>query len=61
MFGLLRDASVTDHGRTEDGATSTEYGLLVGFIAFAIIFGVTAFGTSVDSWYERLAAVVGTF
>lgn len=43
---------------SEDGATATEYGILVGFLAFAIILGVTAFGVSVDNWYDAMAATV---
>jgi pilus assembly protein Flp/PilA len=45
--------------RREDGATATEYGLMVAFIAFAIIFGVTAFGTALNTFFTNLGATVG--
>ena len=44
--------------RDERGATATEYGLLVGFIAIAIVLAVMAFGTSIADWYIRLAGTV---
>jgi pilus assembly protein Flp/PilA len=44
--------------RDERGATATEYGLLVGFIALAIVIGVTAFGTALDGFFGRLATAV---
>ena len=42
--------------RSERGATATEYGLLVGFIAMAILFGVGAFGTALLDVYNGLVA-----
>jgi pilus assembly protein Flp/PilA len=47
--------------RTEDGATATEYALLVTFIALAIILGVSTFGSSLSAFFTRLGARVGTF
>ena len=47
--------------RSERGATATEYGLLVGFIAFAIITGATALGVNLNDAYDGWAAVVATF
>jgi pilus assembly protein Flp/PilA len=41
--------------KDECGATATEYGVLVGFIALAIVFGVTAFGTAVNDLFNALA------
>ena len=47
-------------GRDEEkGATATEYALLVAFIAFAIILGVTAFGTALSTYFQTLSATVG--
>ncbi len=46
--------------RDERGATATEYGLLVAFIALAIVIGVTAFGGAVNSLFEGFAAYVNT-
>jgi pilus assembly protein Flp/PilA len=45
--------------RREDGATATEYGLLVAFIAFLIIVGVTAFGTALNGFFTTLGTTVG--
>lgn len=47
--------------RSEKGATATEYGLLVAFIAVAIIAMVTAFGTALGSFFTALAAEVGSW
>ena len=44
--------------RDERGATATEYGLLVGFIALAIVLGVTAFGTALNDFFNALANAV---
>jgi len=35
-----------------DGATAVEYAIMVGFIAVAIVAGVTLFGTAVRSLFE---------
>jgi len=43
----------------DDGATATEYGLLVAFIAFLIIAGVTLFGGALNTYFGRLATTVG--
>jgi len=43
----------------DEGATATEYGLLVAFIAFLIIVGVTAFGGALNAFFGRLATTVG--
>lgn len=44
--------------KDERGATATEYGLLVAFIALAIIVGVTAFGTALNDFFKALATKV---
>ena len=36
--------------RDERGATATEYGLLVGFIAIAIVVGVGGFGGALNTY-----------
>lgn len=41
--------------KDERGAIATEYGLLVGFIALAIVVGVTAFGTALNGFFNALA------
>ena len=40
--------------RDEKGATATEYGLLVGFIAIVIVTGVGIFGTALDGYFVGL-------
>lgn len=47
--------------RDERGATATEYSLLVAFIAFLIIAGVTAFGNALGTWFTGLGTEVGTW
>ncbi len=44
--------------KDERGATATEYGLLVAFIALAIVVGVTAFGTALNDFFNALANTV---
>lgn len=46
-------------GRDEEkGATATEYALLVAFIAFAVIAGVTAFGGALSGYFTELGGTV---
>ncbi|MET3809528.1 Flp family type IVb pilin [Arthrobacter sp. UYEF3] len=52
-------AGVKDKLTPEKGATATEYSLLVAFIAFAIIGGVTLFGGALNTWFTGLAGTVG--
>lgn len=58
---LLELLARTTARRSERGATATEYGLLVLFIAIAIVVGVTAFGTALNTVYDGLATVVTSF
>jgi pilus assembly protein Flp/PilA len=44
----------------EHGATATEYSILAGFIAIAIVAGVGLFGTSLGTYVTGLAAGVKT-
>jgi len=44
--------------RSERGATATEYGLLVGFVAIAIVLGVGAFGGVLDAVYTQFASTL---
>jgi pilus assembly protein Flp/PilA len=46
---------VAEACRDERGATATEYGLLVGFIALIIVVGVGTFGTKLDEYFTFLA------
>ncbi len=40
--------------RDDRGATATEYGLLVGFIAIAIVAGVGLFGGALNTYFTGL-------
>lgn len=44
---------------SERGATATEYALLVGLIALALVIGVGVFGQALNTWFEDLGATVG--
>lgn len=41
--------------RDDRGATATEYGLLVGFIAIVIVAGVAVFGEALNTHFDGLA------
>lgn len=43
------------------GSTSTEYALVVAFIAIAIVVGVLAFGGSVSDFYNALASALTSY
>jgi pilus assembly protein Flp/PilA len=51
-------AGVKDKLTSEKGATATEYSLLVAFIAFAVIVGVTFFGNQLSTWFNELGTTV---
>lgn len=62
MVSVLAFVSgVKDRLSSEKGATATEYSLLVAFIAFLIILGVTAFGNALNDWFASLGSTVGTW
>lgn len=44
----------------ERGATATEYSILVGFIAIALVAGVGLFGTALNSYFNGLGTGVQT-
>jgi pilus assembly protein Flp/PilA len=50
---------IAEIAEKDRGATATEYALLVAFIALAIIVGVTAFGSALNSFFSNLATRVG--
>lgn len=54
-------AGINDKRKSEEGATATEYGLLVAFIALAIIVGVTALGTELNTFFQGLATDVSAW
>lgn len=46
----------------ETGATTTEYGILVSFIAVALVIGVSLFGGAINTVFVGLSDwVAGTF
>jgi pilus assembly protein Flp/PilA len=47
-------ALAKDRMQEEKGATAVEYGLLVGLIAVAIIFTVTALGGQLDALFQQI-------
>lgn len=51
LTGVLR-ALVHD----QRGATATEYGILVSFLALALVLGVTAFGQALNLHYMGMTA-----
>ena len=51
-------AGIKDKLESEKGATATEYSLLVAFIAFGIIIGVTFFGQQLNLWFNGLGTEV---
>jgi Flp pilus assembly pilin Flp len=46
--------------RREDGAVSTEYGLLLVLIALAIIAAATALGVAISGVFNRASNSLGT-
>ena len=61
MLTLFRILALRASRRGEDGATATEYALLVGFLAFAVIAGATLFGTALNDRFNVMSTVVDTF
>ena len=43
----------------ERGATATEYAVLIGFVAVAIVGGVSAFGLDLGGYFTTTATAVG--
>jgi pilus assembly protein Flp/PilA len=43
------------------GSTATEYAMLAGFVALAIVVGVTFFGQNLNDWFDRLGGAVKPF
>lgn len=59
MVSVLAFVSgIKDRLESEKGATATEYSLLIAFIAFLIIAGVTLFGNALSGWFSTLGATV---
>jgi Flp pilus assembly pilin Flp len=52
--------SVQQFLREEDGQDVVEYGLLIATIAIVVLVATQAFGTSINSWFGRLAGRITT-
>ncbi len=52
---------LNEERRSEEGATATEYGLLVGLIALGIVLMVTAFGDALGGFFTSLGGTVDTW
>ena len=44
----------------DEGQDVVEYGLLIATIAIVVLVATTAFGTSINDWFSRLAGRVTT-
>ena len=51
-------AGVKDKLESEKGATATEYGLLVGLIAVALVGAVGTFGGNLSDFFDEIAVTV---
>ena len=40
----------------EEGATATEYGILMAFLVVIALAGVSLFGLALTGWYDELTA-----
>jgi len=49
-------ALITD----QRGATATEYGILVAFLAMALVIGITVFGQALNLHYQNLATTLSS-
>ena len=58
MIGILWSLVSLRVRPDERGATATEYALLVGFIALALIAGVTVFGTALNGVFNGFSSTV---
>jgi Flp pilus assembly pilin Flp len=47
-------------GYDQRGATATEYGILLSFLALAIVLGVTAFGQALNLHYVGMTMTLKT-
>lgn len=59
MTALIARIKPTTPAVDDRGASAVEYALIVGLIAVAIVVGVTAFGTSLGSFFSGLFADLG--
>jgi len=43
---------------SDEGATATEYGVLVAFIALALVVGATVLGQELSDFFDRIGTTV---
>jgi Flp pilus assembly pilin Flp len=46
--------------RDEDGQDVVEYGLLIATIAIVVLVATAAFGSSINTWFNKLAGHITT-
>lgn len=51
---------VTDRLRDDDGEVTIEYGILVVFVALALIAAAGALSDGIGVWFDRIAAFVSS-
>lgn len=61
MLEKLMTLIILGPERDDEGATATEYGLLVGLIALIIVIGVGVFGKNLNTFFQDLAGTVGNW
>ena len=44
----------------EQGAETVEYALVLGLVGLAAVVGLTAAGSSINSWWNKLSTYLGT-
>lgn len=49
---------VTRCAKPDEGATATEYAILMAFIAAVIIVGITVFGGQLNGWFTTMAGAL---
>lgn len=59
MTALISRIKPTIPAVEDRGASAVEYALIVGLIAVAIVVGVTAFGSSLGTFFSGLFADLG--
>jgi len=59
-MNLIRRILATNFWADEEGAASSEYALLISFIAMAILMAVTAFGNTVNNLFASANTTLGS-
>lgn len=59
MLHLYTVLSALTAGRKEEGATATEYALIIAGIAVAIVAAIGVFGTQLTNFWNNLGGSLG--